>query len=404
MSENITKKRIVSPSFMITILALYFVVPSQGAVLAALGQMSVAFPDVPGSYLGYVASIVALAQIIGAIVSGFIVGRFVKYKTLLLASLILYLIAGLSPYLIPDGGSFTLLLATRFIFGLGLGCFKPVAEALITNAYKDENKRANVFGFGNSAFSIGAVIFQTVGGLLCLISWQTTFLVYLAGLVPLLAVAFLFKEPTIEAADELKSKSKIKIPIVVWVLFIMFTCTQVFQYPTFVFLGQFMLEAGFYNPAVAGTLLSSITAVSFVVALAFGGIYRLLGKLTLPISALFVAGGELCFYFGCSTVSMPLMILAVVIFGIGITIMMAGLSQEVSRLVNKATAAAALGFLFAFMNVGTFLATPYTVMVEGATGSLLSTLVIGPVALVIVGIIYAAIMFTAKPVKGPEEV
>lgn len=398
-------KKVLGPGFMVTLMALYFVVPSMGAVLAALADMGAAFPSVDPAMLGYMASIVSVGQIIAAVVAGAIVGKMVKYKTLLIISLLLFLVAGVAPYFFPDGtagGSFELILVTRFIFGLGLGCFKPIAEALIANAYDDENKRANVFGFGNSVFNIGAIVFQMAGGFLCLISWQTTFLIYLLGLIPLIAVLVAFKEPEFGTVAENKPKQKVKIPVMIWLLFIMFLATQVFQYPTFVYLSQFMAEVNLGDSAIAGTLLSVITAAGIVIALVFGVIYRALGKFTLPVSAFLVAAGEGLIYLSCTTVSLPIMIAAVVVFGIGATIMMAALSQEVSRLVNKATAGVALGLLFAFMNVGTFAATPYTQAIASG-GSLLATMVVGPIALVVVGIIFAVITFTAKPEAKVEE-
>lgn len=401
MVENAVQKKdsVVPAGVYITLMAIYFVVPSQGAVLAALADMAVAFPDVDPSLFGYMVSIVALAQIIASIVAGAVAGKKISYKMLLVIAIALYLVAGLIPYFIPDGGSFELILVSRFVFGLGIGCFKPMADALIAACFSDEGKRAGAYGFGNAFFNIGAIVFQMAGGFLCLISWQTTFLVYLLGIIPLLCVLFAFKEPEKAEVSADKPKQKVSIPISVWALFVMFLLTQIFQYPTFVYLSQFMAEAGLGDSAMAGTLLSAITLIGIVVAIFFGGIYRALKKMALPISAFCVAIGELCVYFACVNVSMPLMIFAVLIFGAGATIMMAGLSQEVARLVNPATAAIAMGFLSAFMNVGTFAATPYTTLVSSATGGLLSTMIIGPVAIVVIGIIFMVIAFKAKPAE-----
>jgi predicted MFS family arabinose efflux permease len=239
------------------------------------------------------------------------------------------------------------------------------------------------------------------GGFLCLISWQTTFLIYLLGLIPLIAVLFAFKEPEFTVNEKDKPRQKVKIPVMIWLLFILFLLTQVFQYPTFVYLSQFMAEANLGDSAIAGTLLSVITVAGIVIALVFGVIYRALGKLTLPVSAICVAAGEVLIYLACVSVSLPIMIAAVVVFGIGATIMMAALSQEVSRLVNKATAGVALGLLFAFMNAGTFAATPYTQAIASG-GSLLTTMIVGPIALVVIGIIFAVVTFTAKPESNIE--
>ncbi|NTU89565.1 MAG: MFS transporter [Actinobacteria bacterium] len=408
MSENVVqgvtpKVKAGNAGLMAVLMSLYFLAPSQGAVLASLASIGAAFPTVAPASLGYIATIVALCQIPAALIAGAVAGKKIKYRTLLLISSVLLTIAGCYPYLVPDGGSFASIIISRAIFGFALGTFYPIANALVTLVFDKESKRASVLGFGNAFFNAGAVVTQMLGGFLCLISWQTTFLTYLIGIVPLLLLLFAFKEPEHEGAMDEARAGKIKIPAVIWLYLVLLAVEMVFFYPMVVYLSLFMASANIGTPALVGTLLSFFTLVGIPFAALYGLVHKALGKWALPVGALIVAASEFVVFVACGpAASIPMLFVGMALLGIGQTFHGIALTFRIGSIVNPATAAIAMGFYAAFMNLGGFVATPITAAISGATGSLNDILTVAGIGLIVVGVIYAILNVTIKTAKEQE--
>lgn len=402
--EIVGKRNKTSAGLIIALMSLYFFVPAQGSILAAMGAIGAAFPDVPVGTLGYLVSLVALAQIPAAIISGAIAGRYVKYRTICIVSMILFIISGCFPYFMADGSSFAVLLGSRVVFGLALGFFAPLTNALVVNLFDDEQKRAATLGFGNTMFNVGAIVGQLVGGFLCLISWQTTFLVYVMGVIALLLVVVFLKEPERKVDDN--KKEKVKVPPIAFAYMLIFTLTLCATYPAPTYVSIIMQEASMGNAALSGTLLSLYTVVGAVTAALFGLIYKFAKKWVLPFSTVVLAiGFALCYVSSDpSASSLPLFIVGFLVVALGITGVTVGTPMIVSTVVAAAAATAAMGFVTAFMNLGAFLATPYADVVMNATGSASPRVVL--VASAIFFVVFAVILFFVvsriKEKKGEE--
>ena len=386
------------------VMLMYFLVPTQGVVLAAFQTISEAFPDVGFTAISYLATIVALAQIPAALFSGAVAGRKVRYRTICIWSLALYVAAGVVPYFATNDTNFNMILFSRFLFGLGLGAFSPLTNALVTTIYrKNEQKRASMLGYGNTIFNIAAIAAQTGGGFLCLISWQTTFLFYLVGIIPLIAVVLFLKEP--EATAE-ESKERVKIPMVAYLYLMIFTITLIATYPVLMFVSMIMAQHNLGGAGLAGTLLSVFTVVGAVIAALFGNIYKVLKNKILPIAILINALAMFVVYYSSAISNLPLFVSAFVLVGFGLTGITIGTPMILSTTVSASVYAAAMGLNAAFMNAGAFLSSPYTSLIVQVSGNedprfvLLVSGIIMVIFSAIMMVIVSRIKQTADPAMG----
>ncbi|MBA1145470.1 MFS transporter [Ectothiorhodospiraceae bacterium WFHF3C12] len=108
---------------------------------------------------------------------GYVADRIGR-KRVLLASLVLYGLAGCSGALIDH---IAVLLASRALLGVAVAGLLSVTLALIGD-YFEHNRRARLLGLQGSFMSLGGVIFLNLGGALAAWSWRGPFLGYVAAL------------------------------------------------------------------------------------------------------------------------------------------------------------------------------------------------------------------------------
>src|SRR5690606_25020498 len=94
--------------------------------------------------------------------------------------------------------SYPLLIATRFLFGLGAATI-VTSTTVATLAFYQGRRRDQVMGWTSTATGIGGLVWPLLGGALGGISWHATFGIYLIG-VPL-GVATLLRMPETRGAD-----------------------------------------------------------------------------------------------------------------------------------------------------------------------------------------------------------
>jgi len=123
-------------------------------------------------------SVPALFIIIGAPITGWIsdnVGR----KTLLIASLAIFGVAGMSGYFAE---SFVFLFTGRAILGLASAGIKTATIAMVGDYYGDP-ERQRILGWQGSATKFGGVVFMLLGGFLANFDWRVPFLGYALAFV-----------------------------------------------------------------------------------------------------------------------------------------------------------------------------------------------------------------------------
>ena len=140
----------------IAVLSVFFVQMGIGTITPALASIAAAFPAIPFTTLLLVSTGAVLISVPATLISGRLAGNVIKYKTLLIIGMVLFIFGGIAPYFMTD---FFAILAVRAIFGIGLGIVTPLGAALII-AFFDGEVRAQMMGFGNVAANVGGILFQ----------------------------------------------------------------------------------------------------------------------------------------------------------------------------------------------------------------------------------------------------
>lgn len=361
---------------MIPILSIFALGASQGGVNAGMATMAMNFPDA-GPNIGYVVSMVALGMIPAGILSGILTGRFIKYKTTIIIAMICYVVSGIAPFFLPDDVPFATLLVFRFIFGVAVGWSYPLASALTFKLVHNENQRATWLGVGMAFFNIGTIFMELAGGYLALVSWQHTFLVYLIGIIPLVLVATMLKEPPkdIEQEKELAAAEgtevDTKIPAIVWPYVILLTCACALAMPTILYCSMIMASSFGADAGQSGLLLSAMTVVGMLSGFTLGPCYKALRKWLMPVACLWLG----IIFAGCAIFApapgegnMILYIICFLVGHWGFAIIIPGTSNILTNLVPIGAATKTMGVFTAFHQAGCFLATPVATMMTALLG------------------------------------
>lgn len=185
--------RQVSAVGQTTLLAASTLTVMAGATIApSLPAMQAAFANVPDAdfLVRLVLTLPALLIVICAPLAGIMIDR-VGRKPLLLASTILYAVAGGSAFLLD---SIWLILIGRALLGVAVAGIMTSVTTLIADYFAGE-KRARLLGLQGSFMSLGGVFFLVFGGLLADVGWRFPFLIYLVSLVLLPFAWFFLFEP-----------------------------------------------------------------------------------------------------------------------------------------------------------------------------------------------------------------
>lgn len=113
------------------------------------------------------------------------------HKPLLIASVILYALAGASGYLTS---SLIMILLGRAVLGIAVGGMMTSVTALIANYYSGA-ARAQFLGLQSAFMGLGGTAFVVIGGILADVEWRAPFLIYLTGLLILPFILGILREP-----------------------------------------------------------------------------------------------------------------------------------------------------------------------------------------------------------------
>ena len=371
---------------LLTIYALFFISPTIAAISPAIASMTAAYPNVSPSAMGYVISITAIAQAITALLSGAIAGERVKFQRIIIPSLVLYLLAGCFPYFLADGQGFVALLVSRALFGAALGFLAPLGNALVMAFHDDEKRRASIIGAGNVAMNLGTIVTSLLAGFLCVISWQTTFLLHLLGAVLLvLAIVFLrdevfIKNPALlraEAArqqvsdDEIEEATKARLPFGVFGYLLMFLMMLVVTQPIFIYNATLLSEASIGDSTIAGIMASIFSVGGLVAAANFKLLFKRLKEWLCPVAFViasistwlgFIATGD-------STASVILFGVAIFLDGFGLLMVTCFTPIAISAITPPNLVTAAMGMISFVMAAGSFIVTPFAQVITQIAGT-----------------------------------
>ena len=188
--------------------------------------------------------------------------RLMRTRTLALAGLTLYVVAGAGAFFVND---IALLLVLRALLGVSVGMVMPLSTGLLSFYFPPE-EQSRLMGLSAAMNQMGGVVATLLAGILAAVEWRYAFLVYLAGLLAIILVAAkLPNERLASKGSRLELKTLVRFhPSVTAMLFIMLLF---FVYPT-----NFALTARAQGvPMLTTTLIMvGLDVVAFVVGLMFG--------------------------------------------------------------------------------------------------------------------------------------
>jgi len=167
---------IIFANTMLGVLGLSVMTPAFPKMMAAL--------DISPQQVGLLITVYSLPAFLLLLVMGVLADRYGR-KRVIFPSLLLFGLTGAACAFTRD---FNLLLALRFLQGLGAAPLIPFAVVILCDIYS-ENERKVAISYNASFISMSYAIFPSVGGILALAGWYFPFLTCLAA-IPL-GLAFL---------------------------------------------------------------------------------------------------------------------------------------------------------------------------------------------------------------------
>lgn len=167
-------------------------------LMAIMGVASLtpAFPQIINHFkisaqqIGLLITFFTLPGIFLAPIMGVLADRYGR-KTILIPSILLF---GIGGFLCVFARTYDLLLAFRFLEGIGAASLGSINITLIGDLYSG-NKRARAMGYNSSVLSIGTASYPAIGGALATVAWFIPFYLPLLAIPVVLFVIFGLKNP-----------------------------------------------------------------------------------------------------------------------------------------------------------------------------------------------------------------
>ena len=221
------------------------------------------------------------------IIVGTVVGKRVKYRTVLQLAMACAFIGGVLPFVWH--GSFAAVLISRAVFGLGIGGI-GCRNALIIVSFEPEN-RAKYIGIGIFLSNVCGVCMQFVSGWLADINVWYAFLVYAIALVPFVLITLFLREPEYESEAN-TAREKITVAPRVWLYVIIGLLWCILGYSIMTNMSSFVQMRGLGDAGVSGIILSLYTLGGALGGAAASKLYRSLKRFFVPFAFAVAAAGE----------------------------------------------------------------------------------------------------------------
>jgi len=341
----------------LTIMAAAIIAPS-------LPAMAAAFAGAPNAavLVKLALTITSLAIAITAPVAGALADRIGR-RPLLLASLALYAVAGVSGFFITDLGP---LLASRALLGVAVGGIMTAVGTIITDWFEGA-RRASFLALQQASASLGGVIFLPLAGALAEISWHAPFLLYAAGLPALALVLLTLREPRTHsgaaASASRASKGGVAWRIAGLDVIALVVTTVFFMAPTQL---PFSLRAFGASSVIVGIVIAASTATGVLGALLFP---RLNGRVpSAAITAVSVLALGLGWALIGTATGLPQVIAGVLLGGVGVGLAVPDLNHRLAALAPPAHRGRILSTLVSSIFLGQFLSPVTLQPLIGAIG------------------------------------
>ena len=345
-------------------LAVYACAPTTNIPNVITTELQAVYSSVDPGTLSYFLTITNLLAMAGAFLFGVLAGKYVKFKTITLIAIVLFVVGGAAPLVLPDGTPFIVLVLTRAVLGLALGCFTPMAQSVVVQTFAEPGTRSYWLGIAGICFNLSLAFGSTIAGMLALINWRMAFAFYLIGFIPMILMGIFFKGDPNAASQEKEDKSEKKgrfseITPRSWILMFTFFAVML-TLGWFTSFGRLALTDIGVDSALFGTIMSVRTVGSILVAAVFGLIYKFAKKFCLGVGAALVALAFALFFWLASSgvLNVPVAYIAAFSMGFGMNMLTCGMAQILSVLNKPAIITFLLGINTLAMNFGSFASSP----------------------------------------------
>ncbi|HEY3424506.1 MAG TPA: MFS transporter [Negativicutes bacterium] len=320
------------------------------AVSPAIANISAAFKDSSPQTIMLLVSLPSITMVVVSLMFGKL-AEFMGRRTLFFIAIALFLVGGVAPYFLND---MTAILIMRSILGAGLGISIPLATILVPDFFNGP-ERATVMGLQSVFVSIGGIIWAMLGGLLCTISWQHTFLAYLFAILVFLFVLFCLPEPAKIQQGAGNGTLAEKVPLG-WQVYLLQGTYFVYALLIMVFFTNAAIQVAgekIGDAASAGLALMAFTIGGLVTGFFFGKIMQALKNFTISVGWLITGAGIIIF---SSVHDFNLILVGSFLAGIGFSVTCPAIFVTLSTIVPKSRVATSIAVAFSLGGIGQFIA------------------------------------------------
>lgn len=238
------------------------------ALVPILSNIAAVFPE-QREWLQLLITIPSLIMMFSSLLTDRL-SKQISLKSITIISIGIIFLAGISPYWIS---SFSYLLFTRILMGIGLGLLNTVIASLPAIYFSDHKMRDSAVGIQAAFVCAGGIMFNILSGVFAKYNWKFVFLVQLLNLIPLLAAVILmpnseYKKDQIGITGSKGIFVRNAVPVAVLsFICIILTCT----YP--LNLSLFVSNSGLGDSQFVGVLTSINSTIGFFIGLAFGKVH-----------------------------------------------------------------------------------------------------------------------------------
>ena len=387
--------------FKASLLSIATLTNAAAAVQATVPMIMKDLPNQSQASIELLMSVTSFGILLFILLSNFLT-RLIGNKKTLVLGVAIAVIAGVIPMFTEN---YAVLLASRFMFGAGVGLFNSLAISLIS-IYYEGKERDRLIGFENAAAAAATTIFTWLVGYLMSFGWHMTLGVYALGVIPLIMFGLFVsdKTPTVTgAATSTVSTQKPKLNatmigygIFMFILFVTYFGMTVKIAPLF--------EQAGYGTAAEASLISGISAATgFVAGVIFGSIKQILGRYMIGLGTL--AGAVMVLVLSMSR-NLILSGVAIAVYGLAFGMAVPAIYSAVAAKTDEASQNLGSTILLVAVNMGVFL-SPYVFQLIasafGDTSAVFSMRVDGllVLALAVITLVTASLQ---KPERAPKPV
>ncbi len=346
-------------------MAFYFAAFAIFIVNPALNTLAhEVYPDIAYSSVLLIATLASLSMIPGSLMSGAVIGKRIRFKTMAIISLLFIIVGGVMPYFLTN---FYAVLGMRVIVGLGIGFAFPIQNTIVAKLFSPE-RAPTILGIGSCVMAFGGIVYQLAAGYVTTINPNYVWLVHGLLIISLLLVIAFLPEPPEEVSADLQAHDatggKTKMPGRVYFTSIGFGILFLAFYPMLLNMAAILMNEELGTAATAGSVLSIFTLGGAVAGFVFGRVFKLTKNYVVPLGLLCLAGGTGLF---CVSHTLPLIIAATALVGVGVQWIWPGTLNGYSAYVPSQRLGMASALFISGMNLGCFLSSSFIAAVAQIT-------------------------------------